>query len=192
MARVEGSTPARRVPATAAAIVNLLNSRPHSPARALPDTLQTPEGASAVLRPFGQPDGVAPSTGRIAKIRDLRGILMDIVSAPDTTQAALGWEALTERTSSVTLRQVFSAPGKAELEQVDGDPVVGRVILAVAELVTDGTWRRIRTCANEMCAGVFYDTTRSRTQRWHSYEVCGNKTNVAAYRARKKAATERK
>ncbi|MCU1658127.1 MAG: zinc finger protein [Pseudonocardiales bacterium] len=27
-------------------------------------------------------------------------------------------------------------------------------------------------------------STRSRTRRWHSYEMCGNRTNVAAHRAR--------
>ncbi len=34
------------------------------------------------------------------------------------------------------------------------------------------------------CDEVFYDTTRSRTRRWHSYESCGNRANVSAYRAR--------
>ncbi|MGW2939463.1 CGNR zinc finger domain-containing protein [Streptomyces sp. NPDC001156] len=28
-----------------------------------------------------------------------------------------------------------------------------------------------------------------RTQRWHSYETCGNRNNVAAYRARRKASS---
>ncbi|MEO3748322.1 CGNR zinc finger domain-containing protein [Plantactinospora sp. B5E13] len=70
------------------------------------------------------------------------------------------------------------------LHQVTGDPVIGGITLAVAELVAAGTWSRIRTCANEQCQHVFYDTTRSRTQRWHSYEMGGNRANVAAYRAR--------
>ncbi|WIX80405.1 CGNR zinc finger domain-containing protein [Amycolatopsis carbonis] len=29
------------------------------------------------------------------------------------------------------------------------------------------------------------DTTRSHTRRWHSYELCGNRANVASHRARK-------
>ncbi|MEO3773386.1 CGNR zinc finger domain-containing protein [Micromonospora sp. B9E7] len=48
----------------------------------------------------------------------------------------------------------------------------------------------MRICGNEMCSHVFYDTTRSRTQRWHSYERCGNRTNVAAYRARARSARD--
>jgi predicted RNA-binding Zn ribbon-like protein len=70
------------------------------------------------------------------------------------------------------------------LRQVTGDPVVGRIVQDVATLITTGNWSRLRYCANEVGGAVFYDTTRSRTRRWHSYEYCGNRTNVAAYRAR--------
>jgi predicted RNA-binding Zn ribbon-like protein len=75
-----------------------------------------------------------------------------------------------------------------QLRQVEGDPLVGKIALAVAELVAAGTWSRVRLCANHSCGGAFYDTSRSRTQRWQSYEICGNKSNVAAYRARRSAA----
>ncbi|MGW1728224.1 CGNR zinc finger domain-containing protein [Streptomyces sp. NPDC002306] len=166
-------------------MVDLLNSRPHAATDSL-DTLHADQAAHALLRPFGHPEAAAPpSPERLADIRALRATLMTIVAAPDSAAAAPGWAELTERASSVTLRHTFSAPGTG-LQQVDGDPVVGGITLAVAQLVTEGTWPRIRACANERCEHVFYDTTRSRTQRWHSYEMCGNKNNVAAYRARKK------
>jgi predicted RNA-binding Zn ribbon-like protein len=32
---------------------------------------------------------------------------------------------------------------------------------------------RLRHCAREACDLLFYDTTRSRTQRWHSESPCG-------------------
>jgi CGNR zinc finger len=32
---------------------------------------------------------------------------------------------------------------------------------------------RLRHCAREACDLIFYDTTRSRTQRWHSESPCG-------------------
>ncbi len=181
----EESDSGRRVPATAEAIVDLLNSRPHGPA--FPETLQDPETASAVLRPFGQPAAERPSPQRMARIRGLRTTLMDIITAPDDAEAAPGWAQLAERAAPVTLRQDFSEPGKVGLRQVGGDPVLGGITLAVAELISDGTWPRIRICANDRCDHAFYDTTRSRTQRWHAYDTCGNKSNVAAYRARKKA-----
>jgi predicted RNA-binding Zn ribbon-like protein len=65
-----------------------------------------------------------------------------------------------------------------------GASAVGSVVRAVAELIATDRFSRIRLCANEDCSHALYDGTRSRTQRWHSYEVCGNRANVAAYRAR--------
>jgi predicted RNA-binding Zn ribbon-like protein len=110
---------------------------------------------------------------------------MAVVGESSATDTAQAWTALTQQASEVTLRQTFSTPGKVELSQVTGDPVIGRITLTVAELIASGNWSRIRACANPLCNHVFYDTTRSRTQRWDSYEVCGNRANVAAYRARK-------
>ncbi|MDT5029510.1 MAG: hypothetical protein QOE61_5936, partial [Micromonosporaceae bacterium] len=46
-------------------------------------------------------------------------------------------------------------------------------------------WTRLHLCANDVCRVAFYDASRSRTQRWHSYETCGNRANAAAHRARR-------
>jgi hypothetical protein len=168
------------VPASAAAVVDLLNSRAYA---GLADKLDSPEPAAAVLRPFGQEDGL-PSPQRLDLVRAVRSDLLNLVGAHDPADAAGDWAALTGRTASITFRQDFSTPGQVELRQVTGDPVVGRITRDVAALVAAGNWSRLRFCANDECSEVFYDNTRSRTRRWHSYEYCGNRTNVAAYRAR--------
>lgn len=167
-------------PAVAAGIVDLLNSRAFT---GVADKLDCPESAAEVLRPFGQEDGL-PSPQRIDLVRAVRSDLSDLVGAHDPADAAGDWAAFSGRASSITFQQDFSRPGQVELRQVTGDPVVGRITQAVAALVTAGAWSRLRFCANDECAAAFYDTTRSRTRRWHSYEYCGNRANVAAYRAR--------
>jgi predicted RNA-binding Zn ribbon-like protein len=168
------------VPAPAAAIVDLLNSRAYA---IHPDKLDTPELAMDLLRPFGQEDD-EPSPRRLELVRALRSDLMGLVAAGDPADAALDWAAFTGRTSFITFQQDFSTPGQVRLRQVTGDPIVGGITLDVAALVAAGTWSRLRTCANDTCSKVFYDTTRSRTRRWHSYDICGNRNNVAAHRAR--------
>lgn len=190
MAGEGGTQGARRIPVTVTAIVDLLNSRPHGTDPAFPDRLEDARTAGAVLRPFGQSQDAAPGPERIAEVRDLRTILAGVVSVPDGSQAADLWADLTASASLVTFCADFSAPGSVRLRQVGGDRVVGGITRTVAELLSDGTWSRIRVCDNEACRHVFYDSTRSRTQRWHSYETCGNKSNVAAYRARKNAKSE--
>jgi predicted RNA-binding Zn ribbon-like protein len=167
------------VPAPAAALVDLLNSRAYA---GMADKLDDPESAARVVRPFGE--DVAPAPRRLDLVRAVRADLLELVSAQDSAGAARGWAAFSRRVSDVMFQQDFSAPGQVELRQVAGDPVVAHISRAVAALVEAGTWSRLRLCANDVCREAFYDTTRSRTRRWHSYEVCGNRTNVAAYRAR--------
>lgn len=169
------------LPRQAGAIVGLLNSRPHA-TPTLPDRLETAESAAEILRPFTPAAHV--SQHQLDRVRALRTDLMAVVEATTTADADKAWAELSDHVAEVSLRQVFSSSG-VDLEQVTGDDVVGGITLAVAELVDAGQWTRVRICANDVCRGVFYDTTRSRTQRWHSYELCGNKSNVAAHRARK-------
>jgi predicted RNA-binding Zn ribbon-like protein len=64
------------------------------------------------------------------------------------------------------------------------DAILGALIADLHRAVSSGSWRRVRLCAYEPCNAAFYDATRSQTQRWHSYEVCGNRANVAAFRRR--------
>ncbi|MEV4326792.1 CGNR zinc finger domain-containing protein [Microbispora rosea] len=173
----------RQAPPLADAVVELMNSRPHA-TPLTPDTLADPEIAERILRPFRGPDQPALSQGDLGRLRDLRDSLVDVVSQPGSEAAQEAWAEVNQWAATSAFRHVFDGDGRVALLQVSGPPVVGAVIRAVAELVAQGQFSRVRICANAECSHAFYDTTRSRTQRWHSYEVCGNRANVAAYRAR--------
>lgn len=43
---------------------------------------------------------------------------------------------------------------------------------------------RLRRCAREQCGLLFYDSTRSRTQRWHAEDPCGWRERQHSRRAR--------
>lgn len=47
---------------------------------------------------------------------------------------------------------------------------------------------RLGLCAADGCAGVYVDLTRNRSRRYCIPEKCGNRTNLAAHRARRRAA----
>jgi predicted RNA-binding Zn ribbon-like protein len=176
------TTPNRKgpVPPAAEAIVALLNSRAHI---SYDDKLVSPESAGPILRRFGLADGRA-SKAQLDQIRTVRTILMAILDAESEANASAQWAQFTARTSGALFQHEFSATGPIELRQVRGDLLIGRIARDVATLIESGNWLRIRACANDVCRSVFYDTTKSRTQRWHSYEICGNRHNVASYRAR--------
>lgn len=46
---------------------------------------------------------------------------------------------------------------------------------------------RFRACASPTCSGVFVDTSRGGRRRYCMPDLCGNRANVAAYRARRRA-----
>ena len=54
----------------------------------------------------------------------------------------------------------------------DSDPVAGLARRVIEEL-GDIDPSRLRQCQREECDLLFFDTTRSRTQRWHAESPCG-------------------
>jgi hypothetical protein len=64
---------------------------------------------------------------------------------------------------------------------------VGR-LLAIAFLAElNGTWERLRACANPECLSVFWDRSKNGSGRWCSMAACGNQAKVRAYRERERA-----
>jgi predicted RNA-binding Zn ribbon-like protein len=84
----------------------------------------------------------------------------------------------------------FGADGEAALEPGEGgvEGAVGRVLAAAHAGMQNGTWGRLKICANGGCAWAFYDRSRNRSSRWCSMAICGNRTKTRAYRQRRSAA----
>jgi predicted RNA-binding Zn ribbon-like protein len=61
---------------------------------------------------------------------------------------------------------------------------MGWVLAAALGSMDDGTWTRLKVCANDTCRGAFYDHSRARTGRWCSMDVCGNRAKQRAWRER--------
>ena len=67
------------------------------------------------------------------------------------------------------------------------DAGLARLLAAVATAQADGTWSRLKACADEDCLWAFYDHSKNRRGRWCSMAVCGNQHKARAYRERAKA-----
>jgi len=61
-------------------------------------------------------------------------------------------------------------------------PVTTPVVHAAIDLLTSDAAARIRTCADDTCAWLFVDATRSGTRRWCDMKVCGNRNKVRRFR----------
>ena len=105
-------------------------------------------------------------------------------------QGAIG--VLNQAAERARLSVRFGADGSAALEAGAGgvDATVGVVLAAAHAGMEEGTWERLKVCANGGCAWAFYDHSRNRSGRWCSMAVCGNRTKTRAYRQRRTAAPE--
>ena len=54
------------------------------------------------------------------------------------------------------------------------------VVLDALDLVRE-TPGRVRECAGERCPVLYLDTSRNRSRRWCSMEICGARAKAAAY-----------
>jgi predicted RNA-binding Zn ribbon-like protein len=75
----------------------------------------------------------------------------------------------------------YFAPGAALADHlaVDGG-------MALAYVVAAGETDRLRVCDAPDCHAVLVDLSRNRSKRYCDARTCGNRLNVAAYRARKR------
>ena len=170
-------------PVEAQRLIGFLNSRARSEH---PDGLASRESAAALLDSVGLDGGSLDDVGleRLRRLRDLLAVLADRDVGAGGRSAA--WDAVNDIAAGVpTVVRFVSDDESAVRPAGEGvDAIVGALIADLDRAVTSGSWKRVRLCAYEPCKSAFYDATKSRTQRWHSYEVCGNRANVASYRRR--------
>ena len=60
--------------------------------------------------------------------------------------------------------------------------------MALVDVIRSGELDRLRVCAADDCDDVLVDLSKNRSRRFCE-RGCGNRANVAAYRARKRAST---
>jgi predicted RNA-binding Zn ribbon-like protein len=69
------------------------------------------------------------------------------------------------------------------------DRMAAHFAMGLAWLVVAGQASRIRTCDSPTCNDVFVDLSRNRSRLYCDSRKCGNRLHVAAYRARRQAAS---
>jgi predicted RNA-binding Zn ribbon-like protein len=67
------------------------------------------------------------------------------------------------------------------------DGFIQRVLAIVAAAEIDGSWDRMKACANHGCRWLFYDHSRNRSRTWCTMDLCGSQAKMRAYRSRRSA-----
>ena len=119
----------------------------------------------------------------------LRALLVRNGGGPSPTKADLA--PLRAVAAGGTARAEFDADGAVRLA-AGGDSVTERLVelvLIMRDAQRDGSWTRLKACANDECQWAFYDRSRNHGGTWCEMSSCGNKLKNREFRARRRKAT---
>jgi len=117
----------------------------------------------------------------------LRAMLVHNAGGPPPNKSALA--VLRTVAESGRARADLGDDGEVRLA-ADGDSVHDRLLellLIIRDAQRDGSWARLKACANDECQWAFYDRARNHGGTWCDMATCGNKLKNRAFRARTKA-----
>ena len=153
------------------------------------EALADPTSLSGWLAQQGLlPDGEPVGDGDVRRAREVREALRAIVAANNGRAAdTRATETLNRAAGRARLGVRFGKDGRASLESASGgvDGALGSILAAVHAGMEEGTWGRLKACANERCTWAFYDHSKNRSGGWCSMAVCGNREKTRAYRRRR-------
>jgi predicted RNA-binding Zn ribbon-like protein len=172
----------------AALVVALANAqadrRPTNARAAVPhDALADAASASELLKPFLD-DPV--HAHELAAVRALQRAVVAIVDALiDGSQPPLeARNALAAREGAIyALERQPDGKLHTTLRPKRASAAASLLVAAMREL-SELEPSRLRRCARPECRLVFYDVTRSATQRWHAERPCGLRERQRRHRAK--------
>ena len=128
------------------------------------------------------PEGVRDLDRAVEAREALRSLLLanhDGGPAPATVVSVLNNAA---RRAGLTVSFVTAGEWTATSTAAGIDKAIGALLVIVVNAMAEGSWRRLKACANDECQWAFYDRSRARTARWCSMGVCGNRMKQRAWR----------
>lgn len=141
--------------------------------------------AKALAREWGGEAGSMDALARAVAFRsELRKMAGCVASHKPIPKSAVG--AINELLRRGAAYGQLTPVGRDFVRQVHRDvrePLDLLVPVAedAADLLCEGDRGRVRKCGSPACILFFYDTSRSRTRRWCSMDLCGNRAKVAAH-----------
>jgi predicted RNA-binding Zn ribbon-like protein len=119
----------------------------------------------------------------------LRTVLEDRDRGEQVDAVAIG--SLNALGTGALLRVTFDRDGLPLLEPAAGglDRALGELFAIVELAAADGSWSRLKVCADHGCRWAFYDHSKNRSRNWCNMAVCGNRAKARQYRRRQRSAT---
>jgi predicted RNA-binding Zn ribbon-like protein len=173
----------------AALLVALANARSdrrpsHARRRMAHDGLADSTSAAELLEPFLE----SPVAAR--DLPALRAVQRAVVAIVDALIEGLpppldALNALAEREPVIGFLERGAAGRPLPRLRPRRQSVTGALLIALFAEVGELDASRLRRCERRECRLVFYDTSRSGTQRWHAERPCGLRERQRRHRARR-------
>ncbi|OBF39348.1 RNA-binding protein [Mycolicibacterium peregrinum] len=169
--------------------------------QALVNTIELPAGTDRLAHPDDATPwlvangllaaGASPTEAELDLVRKVREALRALLihhsggPAPQADHLAV----LKALTDTSTAKVDLAPDGQVELSAA-GENVGERLLellLVMRDAQRDGTWARLKACANGECTWAFYDRSRNHGGTWCDMSSCGNMLKNREFRARRRA-----
>ena len=169
--------------------------------QALVNTIELPAGTDRLAHPDDAipwlvangllAAGASPTEAELDLVRKVREALRALLirhsggPAPQADHLAV----LKALTDTSTAKVDLAPDGQVELSAA-GENVGERLLellLVMRDAQRDGTWARLKACANDECTWAFYDRSRNHGGTWCDMSSCGNMLKNREFRARRRA-----
>ena len=151
------------------------------------ERLTDPEDAAAWLEAV-QLGPVAVDAEGLAELQRLRDGVAELVAAYlDQRQPPLAGLELVNRHAAEgerSPRLVVDRGWHLHRPPVDLGTALGTIARDCVELLGGPEAQRIRRCDAHGCSGIYLDGSRAGNRRWCDTRTCGNRSRVAAHRAK--------
>lgn len=169
--------------------------------QALVNTIELPAGTDRLAHPDDATPwlvangllaaGASPTEAELDLVRKVREALRALLihhtggPAPQADHLAV----LKALTDTSTAKVELAPDGQVQLSAA-GENVGERLLellLVMRDAQRDGTWTRLKACANDECTWAFYDRSRNHGGTWCDMSSCGNMLKNREFRARRRA-----
>ena len=154
------------------------------------DTLVTLADLDDLLTRYPYSGVIRRTPDELESVRDLRQRLRRFWTVADRDEAAaLVNEILAEADARPYLARHDEWDWHLHVTRPDApltDRIAADAAMAFLDLIRADALGRLRVCAADDCEDVLIDLSKNSSKRYCDTGNCGNRTNVAAYRARKR------
>jgi predicted RNA-binding Zn ribbon-like protein len=122
----------------------------------------------------------------LAQARAVRECIRELLTRSDPQPSI---DPLRDLAASGSVHLTIADDGQTGLESPEpgelADGLLG-LLMIIHRAQQDGTWSRLRICANHECRWAFYDRSRNQHGSWCDMAACGNRLKNRELRARRR------